>query len=163
MFVLLDEIWLCGDPSNIRILRSDIPTYTDYWSSGDDLRPVSATTTNCPCFVPTVIYGVRVGEREKDEDEQRKQIERHFSSHGGNYCDWTFRIHARARTYTPRPSSLWPPRCFIIARSRVALMMMILSTGIILLCSSESCSMGSMGSGPSPKCPNRQLLLAPFR
>ena len=105
MFVLLDEIWLCGDPSNIRILRSDILTYTDYWSSGDDLRPVSATTTNCPCFVPTVIYGVRVGEREKDGDEQRKQIERHFSSHGGIVIGLSAYTHARAHTHHGPPLS----------------------------------------------------------
>ena len=110
MFCLLRciDCYVCsfyGDLNQYGILRTSNSDTLTIGSGDDDLRPVSATTTNCPCFVPTVIYGVRVGEREKDGDEQRKQIERHFSSHGGIVIGLSAYTHARAHTHHGPPLS----------------------------------------------------------
>ena len=165
MFCLLRciDCYVCsfyGDLNQYGILRTSNSDTLTIGSGDDDLRPVSATT-NSPCVLlrPLSTYAFWTERKRQDKwkerwrDEKRKENERHFSSHGILwYCDWTS-VHVH--TYSVHTTAL-SGLCFIIARSRVASRMMILSTGIILLCSSESCSMESMGSGPSPKCPNRQ-------
>lgn len=99
----------------------------------------------------------RFGQKEKDringkKDEEMKREKRTRGIfQATEYCDIVIGPQCTHRhTYSVHTTAL-SGLCFIIARSRVASRMMILSTGIILLCSSESCSMEEYGVWTIPE------------